>query len=77
MGLVRAYAEMLPRLQAEESLLAVTRHTIGAGTATKASAAKVTAAWERTAAGVPVGAPMTIGRMKAMGMSYHRVKRQA
>lgn len=49
--LLRAYGAMLDRLEAGESLLAVTRAALGAGTADKSQAAEVRHAWARMVAG--------------------------
>lgn len=48
MALLRACAQMLPRLQAEESLLGSTVTAVGSGTAGR-EARSVTQAWQRTA----------------------------
>lgn len=47
--LFEAYAEMLPRLQAEDAIRMVTAVAIGAGKAKKAEARRIMRDWNRTA----------------------------
>jgi hypothetical protein len=49
LAVVRACLDMLPRLEAEESILAVNRTAVGSGTARRDRAQQVTRSWERAA----------------------------
>lgn len=48
-SVLNAYAEQLPRLSAEESLLAAQRVAVGSGSLKKGEGRRVAAGWERTA----------------------------
>lgn len=77
--LLRAYAAALPRLQAEESLLAMTRITLGSGTAEKNAARRIRAQWERQADAGQVGRDTTLddrlGRAALAGIRVEKVRR--
>lgn len=53
--LLRAYARAMPRLEATESLLEVSRIAVGSGAAKPDAARRVRADWERLAFPVPAG----------------------
>lgn len=71
-AIVRACLAMLPRLEAEESLLASTRARVGSGMLAAEDAQKVTRAWARVAsAGAPGnvrGARPSPDQLAAMGI---------
>jgi len=45
--ILNAYAEQLPRLSAEESLMAATRTAVGTGSLKKGEGRRITAGWTR------------------------------
>lgn len=54
--LLFAYVRMLPSLQAEQSLLAVTQHAVGSGSLRKGVAEAIVRRWQRTV--LPAAAPI-------------------
>lgn len=72
--LFHAYAAMLPRLQAEESLRRVTEYAIGSGAADKHERQRVMRAWERHAEGPrPTMTPEQLTQQaQAMGIPVRR-----
>ena len=48
-ALLNAHAEQLPRLSAEESLLAAERHGVGAGTLQRSARRRIAGEWQRLA----------------------------
>jgi hypothetical protein len=58
LAIVRACLTMLPRLEAEESLLASTRTGVGSGALTSGDATAITARWLRTSHGGSSRAPV-------------------
>lgn len=73
MGVVRACVAMLPRLTAEESLLAVTRTAIGTGSIEKEATKRIMAAWVTDAEGTPETptrptSARTVAAVRAVGL---------
>lgn len=78
--LLNAYAEQLPQLVAEESLLAVTRVAVGTGSVRKGEGPRLMASWTRTAgqgqaAPRPKGPAEYAARMAVMGIGVKRTRR--
>lgn len=74
MSRLRDYADMLPQLQAEESLLAADRIAVGTGSLKREVAREIASGWERAArANAPAprekrrASPETL---QAMGIGY-------
>ena len=60
--LLNAYIEMLPRLQAEESIAAVTVAALGSGSVKQSEARRVTRSWEATARSKRVAQPASTAK---------------
>jgi hypothetical protein len=78
--IVRDFAEMLPRLQAEESLLTADRVALGAGTLKQDAARELGRRWERAtrdpgARDSRARVKLTPGDLAAMGIRYKVVER--
>lgn len=72
---LRPACAMMPRLQAEESLRAVSQLAIGTGTAKKSDAKRTQRRWKRQAQGGRRKArkPASVGEIAAMGIKVHGV----
>lgn len=73
LGLVRALATMLPRLEAEARLDAVQVSQLGAGLVDKDQARTVLQRWERMARPSTVARPTNWAAIGQMGLSLRRV----
>lgn len=75
MGIIRACTAMLPRLRAEESILATERVGVGMGALGNAGA-DIMKTWQREIASekdvaVPARPPRTVASMRALGIKVH------
>jgi hypothetical protein len=78
--LLNAYAEQLPRLSAEESLLAANRIAVGTGSLRKGEGRRIAAGWQRAMGQrVPSVRPKGPGEyaahMAGLGIGIKRVKK--
>lgn len=77
---LNAYAEQLPRINAEESLIAAERIAVGSATLKKGTARQITDGWRREAHQRrvvlrPQGREMYRAQMAAMGIGVKTVKK--
>jgi len=79
LALVRAHVEMLPRLQAEESLLTARRVAVGSGSMSSKDARSTQADWLRTIEPHTARARQKASPadLAAMGIGYHIVPAKA
>jgi hypothetical protein len=68
---------MMPRMQAEESMLAATRVALGGGSLKKDDAARLRRAWEQAASGgrAPRAIKASLADLQALGIVVRKVKR--
>jgi hypothetical protein len=77
LAVVRAYLPLLPRLQAEESLLASQRTAVGSGSLKREQARAVTGGWSRLVdAGVTPARPASRHELGGSGIGYREVPRR-
>lgn len=76
-AVVRSSLVMLPRLQAEESILFANRTAVGSGALSKDDARAVTSKWAKAAAAeIPVLRNPSQEDLNALGISVKKVKRR-